>query len=32
MAKMLSVYAEKVLGLTANEAAACNFTDIDSVK
>jgi hypothetical protein len=32
MAKMLSVYAEKVLGLTANEAATCNFTDIDSVK
>jgi hypothetical protein len=32
MAKMLSVYAVEVLGLTENEARACNFTDIDSVK
>jgi hypothetical protein len=32
MAKMLSVYAEEVLGLTADEAKACTFTDIDSVK
>jgi hypothetical protein len=32
MAKMLSVYAEEVLGVTADETKACNFTDIDSVK
>jgi hypothetical protein len=32
MAKMLSVYAMEVLGSTANEAAVCEFTDIDSVK
>jgi hypothetical protein len=32
MAKMLSVYAEEVLGLTEDSSKACNFTDIDSVK
>ena len=32
MAKMLSVYAVEVLGLSADEARACSFTDIDSVK
>ena len=32
MAKMLSVYAEEVLGATADEAKTCNFSDIDSVK
>jgi hypothetical protein len=32
MAKMLSVYATEVLGLSADESKACNFTDIDSVK
>ena len=32
MAKMLSVYATEVLGVTPDTAAACNFTDIDSVK
>jgi hypothetical protein len=32
MAKMLSVYATKVLNKEANTAAACTFTDIDSVK
>ena len=32
MAKMLSVYATEVLGLTADETKACTFTDIDSVK
>ena len=32
MAKMLSVYATKVLGMEANTAAACTFSDIDSVK
>jgi hypothetical protein len=32
MAKMLSVYAVEVLGLSEDEARACNFTDIDSVK
>jgi hypothetical protein len=32
MAKMLSVYATEVLGLTADEAKDCTFTDIDSVK
>jgi hypothetical protein len=32
MAKMLSVYAVEVLGLTADEAKTCNFSDIDSVK
>ena len=32
MAKMLSVYATEVLGMTPNTAAACTFSDIDSVK
>jgi hypothetical protein len=32
MAKMLSVYAEDVLGVTPDTAKACTFTDIDSVK
>jgi hypothetical protein len=32
MAKMLSVYAVKVLGLTADEAKTCEFSDIESVK
>lgn len=32
MAKMLSVYAESSLGITADTSKACTFTDIDSVK
>jgi hypothetical protein len=32
MAKMLSVYAEEVLGMSPDAARACNFTDINSVK
>jgi hypothetical protein len=32
MAKMLSVYAESTLGITADTSKACTFTDIDSVK
>ena len=32
MAKMLSVYATEVLGMTPNTAAACTFSDIASVK
>lgn len=32
MAKMLSVYATEVLGLTPDTSKACTFTDIDSVK
>ena len=32
MAKMLSVYAMEVLGMTPDTSKACNFGDIDSVK
>ena len=32
MAKMLSVYATEVLGMTPDTSAACTFSDIDSVK
>ena len=32
MAKMLSVYATEVLGMTPDTSAACRFTDTDSVK
>ena len=32
MAKMLSVYATEVLGMTPDTTAACTFSDIDSVK
>ena len=32
MAKMLSVYATEVLGMTPDTTAACAFSDIDSVK
>jgi hypothetical protein len=32
MAKMLSVYATEILGMTPDTTKACSFTDIDSVK
>jgi hypothetical protein len=32
MAKMISVYAVEVLGMTPDTSRACNFSDIDSVK